>query len=255
MRERKCIKPSPQGAGWLLNTQDQMRAGLSRSNFMDVSGSFQRWGNGDKRYLSSVTGISVISRQLPACHFHQFSHQPLEITPSAEWHREETDWAVSLHSQGCRREDAAAQLKDHTDTPGEEERDREGEKLAPLCVQDSSTATSCLEPWCRIANDHTGCSQQLFLIISIENSEIRHVLAFLGGGAGCRLQQAQGGGWKQGGEGSHQQRLLVTQQQGPAACPVWSCSSWWPINSVFSLIVSASRQHKGSVLDFGMDRM
>lgn len=198
---------------------------------------------------------SLAERQLPACHFHQFSHQPLEITPSAEWHREETDWAVSLHSQGCRREDAAAQLKDHTDTPGEEGRDREGEKLAPLCVQDSSTATSCLEPWCRIANDHTGCSQQLFLIISIENSEIRHVLEFLGGGASCRLQQAQGGGWKQGGEGSHQQRSLVTQQQGPAACPVWSCSSWWPINSVFSLIVSASRQHKGSVLDFGMDRM
>lgn len=67
-----------------------MRAGLGRSNFMDVSGSFQRWGNGDKRYLSSVTGISVIST----------SHIPWEgragVSPVCRGglHSKTRDWGV-----------------------------------------------------------------------------------------------------------------------------------------------------------------
>lgn len=51
--------------------------------------------------------------------------------------------------------------KDYTHTLGKE-RGSKGEEVAPFCVQDSSTATSWLEPWCRIANDHTDCSHSYF---------------------------------------------------------------------------------------------
>lgn len=63
---------------------------------------------------------SLAQRQLPACYTTALppvlSPAPLNDT-SAECHRE-TAWAVSLHSWGCSSEDAAAQLKDHTDTLG-----------------------------------------------------------------------------------------------------------------------------------------
>lgn len=80
-----------------------------------------------------------------------------------------TSWCSSCHnptkslmtSYFCKREDAAAQLRGPHRYSGGERREQR-EVLAPLCVQDSSLATSCLEPWHRIANDHSDGSHSYF---------------------------------------------------------------------------------------------
>lgn len=112
--------------------------------------------------LFSLNDPCAAERQLPASATSISSLTSSYNDPAAERHREETDWAKSLHSQGCSSEDAAAQLQGPHRYSGEEGRERGKEELAPLRVPDSSTATSCLEPWCRIANDHAGCSHSSF---------------------------------------------------------------------------------------------
>lgn len=108
-------------------------------------------------YPHLLPASSLLATQLP---LPSISSPTTINDTTAECHREEMGRAVFLHSQGCKSEDAAAQLQGPHRYSGEG--GREGEEPAPLCVQDSSTATSCLEPWCRIANDHTHRSHSYF---------------------------------------------------------------------------------------------